>query len=69
MSADNIQHPMIWEAECIDLTAKGDIILCPVCREECERIYYKVKDRTHILGCEMCIDYEDATEYRFRLYN
>ena len=60
---------MIADAQCIDMTASGDVILCPVCHEECERLYFKAKNRFHILGCEGCIDYEDSSEYLYRKNN
>ncbi|MBE6542827.1 MAG: hypothetical protein E7675_00350 [Ruminococcaceae bacterium] len=63
MNTDNIEHPMISEARCLDMTNKECIIRCPVCREECERVYFKIDDPLRIIGCDVCIDYEDSLEY------
>ena len=38
---------------------------CPICNHECERIYfYKGEtDARDVLGCDLCIDWEDAATW------
>ena len=60
---------MIRDAECIDMRICESTWRCPVCKEECERVYYKMSQITHVLGCDMCIDYDDVDEYRQKISN
>jgi len=51
--------PWIREAE-IDGWGTEDLpIICPVCGQECERIYF-IKGNRETIGCENCIDWEPA---------
>ena len=55
--------PWIRDAE---LNGWGDDVPpvhCPVCHEECERIYYYKGDRD-ALGCDVCIDWMDAYDWQ-----
>jgi hypothetical protein len=37
-------------------------VKCPVCYEECERIYF-YKGSRDALGCDRCIDWMDAYDW------
>lgn len=53
--------PWIRDAE-INGMPGGDECHCPVCHKECERIYFYrgETDARDVLGCDQCIDWEDA---------
>ena len=36
---------------------------CPVCREECDTVYVDMYD--DIVGCDQCMNMEDAYEYLY----
>lgn len=37
--------------------------ICPICDEECETIY-KDKNTGDVIGCDRCIESEDAVEWQ-----
>ena len=39
------------------------IPVCPVCGEECDTVYLDMNDE--IVGCDRCINMEDAYEYLY----
>ena len=39
------------------------IPVCPVCGEECDTVYVDMHD--DIVGCDRCINMEDAYEYLY----
>ena len=63
----NLEHPDISEAECIDMRGISEEVICPVCREACERVYYKSSDKGTVIGCENCVDYMDSLEYGYEV--
>ena len=54
--------PWIRDAELNGLPER-EPVHCPVCGEECERIYF-YKDSSDALGCEICIDWMDADDWQ-----
>ena len=41
-----------------------DPVKCPVCYEECERIYYYKNNEHDALGCENCIDWLSSDDWK-----
>ena len=56
-------HPQIEDAVYLDTSQSSLELKCPVCCEECERIYYKLSGKAQILGCDMCIGVMSLEEY------
>ena len=56
-------HPQIEDAVYLDTSQGYSVLKCPVCCEECERIYYKLLGEAQILGCDMCIGVMSYEEY------
>ena len=56
-------HPQIEDAMYLDTSRGYRELKCPVCREEFERIYYRLGSGVEILGCDMCIGVMSFEEY------
>lgn len=54
--------PWIRDAELNGVGPAEDPVKCPVCYEECERIYF-YKGSRDALGCDRCIDWMDAYDW------
>lgn len=54
--------PWIRDAELNGMPA-DEPVKCPVCYEECEQIYF-YRGQRDALGCDRCIDWMPAEEWR-----
>lgn len=52
--------PRIRDAE-LNVMPSEDPVKCPVCGEECDTVYLQGSE---VIGCENCIDEQDAWEWR-----